>query len=364
MELKRTPQPQFDPTVKKVQERLNYIAGSWPRLVVDGKFGPVTERAVIAYQQSRGITPASGIVGDTTYNKLMGERYTIITTAKPNALIKAEPSPVGTDTIKLTYDIASRGADSLYTVYGIADDSENSVALIFKEWGAALNRQYEGLLRRLNKIPANKSMRVRNVMKHIEKCEKYLNEARRYGITTASRVFSSNLTKEEGIKYIKDVCKIISESSITKGLKFVTKSLDAVKRFLQPIIKVLNKIPGLKYWTVIEKIASGTKALFLFDFDKAFVAFVDGLRLLLEQLLIDFVVGTAIAVGGWVALVIALVIILVVLLIDYFLFNDDPDNSWLPTTHLTTQLKPAVNEAIIRYGEREMQKGVWGGSKI
>lgn len=350
MELKRTPHPQVDPMVKKVQERLNYIIGSWPHLEVDGKFGPMTERAVIAYQQSRGIIPASGIVRDSTYNKLMAERYTIITTAKTNALIKAETSPISADTIKRTYDIASTGVNSIYTVYGIADDSENNVALIFKEWGATLNKQKEGLLRRLDKIPAKKSMRVRNVMKHIEKCEKYLSEARRYGITTASRVFSNNLTKEEGIKYIKDICKIISESSLTKSIRFVTKSLDAVKRFLQPVLKVLNKIPGLEYWAVIEKIVSGTKALFQFDFDKAFVAFVDGLRLLLEQLLIDFVVGAAIAAGGWVALVIALVIIIVVLLIDYFLFNDDPNNSWLPTMHLTTQIKPAVNRVMTQFG--------------
>lgn len=345
--------------------------GLWPYLDVDGKYSTLAEQVALAAQQSSGPVLTTANHRNFYFERMPSERYSILTTAKPNSKIMAEMCPIDAGTIKRAYGIASTGVNSIYTVYGIADESEKGVAYIFKEWGKALDKIKKHLRKCFTRLPKNKSAYMAAIMQHIEKCEKYLNEARRYGISTAARVFSKNLTKEEGIKYIKDVCKIITESSLTKSIKLVSKSLEVVKKILRPIVKVLNKIPGLKYLEVFEKIFVGAKALFQYDFDKAFVSFVDGLRLLLEQLLIDFVVGAAIAAGGWVALVIALVVIIVVLLIDYFLFNDDPDNSWLPTTHLTTQLKPAINkaavqfnEAMVQYGEREFQKGVWGGPKI
>lgn len=358
MELKRTFPYQVDENVKKVQERLNYISGSWPHLEIDGKFGPITEKAVIAYQKSRGINPASGVVKDDTFNKLMKERYSIITSAKPDSKINSQPSKVDHDTLNQTYSIASYAIDTGYAV--------NDISRIFQTWAEALSKQEERIIRRLSRIPANKAMRARNILKHIKKCEEFFAEAVRYGIPTASRVFSKNLTKEDGIKYIKSLCTLISDSSLTKTVKAVSTTLNSIKNFLQPLLKYINKIPGLQYISVYEKIAKGTYALFHFEFDKAFVLYLDGLRLLLEQILVDFVVGAAIAAGGWVALVIALAIIIVVFLVNYFLFNDDSDNSWLPTTHLTTKVKPMINDFSVNFGEWESQKvqNGWLGSKI
>lgn len=366
MELKRTVPPIVDENVKKVQERLNYIRGSWPYLEIDGKFGPMTEKAVIAYQKSRKINPASGVVKDDTFNKLMNERYSIITSAKPETKIHAQPIQNNGDTIKQAYDVASFSVNQLYGIYGTVDESEKGMAFIFNEWTNSLAKQEERIIRRLNKIPANKPMRARNILKHIKKCEEFFAEANRYGISTATRVFSKNLTKEEGIKYIKSLADIISDSSVTKTVKAVSKTLGSVKEFLQPVFKFLNKIPGLQYLSVIEKIVQGTYALFHFDFDEAFVLYLDGLRLLLEQIIVDAVVAAAVAAGGWIALVIALAVIVVVFLVDYFLFNDDPENSWLPTTHLTTEVKPMINNFSTKLGEWEIQKiqNGWLGSKI
>lgn len=370
MPLKPDTQPELDKILGTAQEQ-QHIGGSWPYLGVDRKYSPLIEQVAQAAQQSSGPILTTPNHRSFYIERMPSERYSILTTAQPNSKICAEMCPINSDTLIQAYSIASTGVNNIYTVYGIADESEKGVAYIFKEWGKALNTQKKNLRKCFTRLPKNKSMRMAAIMQHIEKCEKYLNEVRRYGISTAARVFSKNLTKEEGIKHIKDICKIITDSTLSKSIKIVTKSLEVMKKILRPIMKVLNKIPGLKYLEVFEKIASGIRAFFQYDFDKAFVSFVDGLRLLLEQILIDYVVGAAIAAGGWVALVIALVVIIAVLLMDYFLFNDDPDNSWLPTTHLTTQLKPAMkkaavlfDETMIQYGEREFQKGVWGGPII
>ena len=142
--------------------------------------------------------------------------------------------------------------------------------------------------------------------------------------------------------------------------------MNGIRRILQPIVRILNKVPGLKYLSVYDKIVEGTYAIIRMDFDKAFVAYVDGLRLLVEQILIDAAVVTLVAAGGWVAFVIAIAVLALAFLVDYFLFNDDPNNSWLTTTNLTTKLKPAIEEGIYQYGRREMQRdreNLWRGPK-
>ena len=53
--------------VKEVQEML--ISQGYLEDVADGKFGPKTEKAVLAFQQDNGLD-ATGIVGEATYNAL------------------------------------------------------------------------------------------------------------------------------------------------------------------------------------------------------------------------------------------------------------------------------------------------------
>ena len=58
------------PSIKQMQERLNTL-GANPQLVNDGAFGPLTEAAVVAFQEQRGLN-ADGMVGVITWNELFG----------------------------------------------------------------------------------------------------------------------------------------------------------------------------------------------------------------------------------------------------------------------------------------------------
>ncbi|MCW7539000.1 TIGR02594 family protein [Aquabacterium sp. A7-Y] len=57
------------PEVTQLQLRLNSALASRPRLKADGRFGPRTEQAVIAFQRSKGLT-ADGKVGPRTWQAL------------------------------------------------------------------------------------------------------------------------------------------------------------------------------------------------------------------------------------------------------------------------------------------------------
>ena len=54
--------------VTYLQEILNKI--NYGPLVVDGKFGPATEEAVMKFQTDFQVDPIDGIVGPQTWNKL------------------------------------------------------------------------------------------------------------------------------------------------------------------------------------------------------------------------------------------------------------------------------------------------------
>lgn len=369
MELKRDPLLRVDENVKRVQMRLNNVCSNCPRLVVDGKFGPHTEKAVIEYQKSHHFNPpVLGVVDDATFVSLMNERYTLVTNASPNSKVDLDISSQRYGNIingtKKVYGNFSTGIGALQTVNGLVDPKEGGFAFIINEWDKAIKVQRDGLLKRLAKFPIKQARRARNVLREIQRCEKYFDELRRYGINAASKVFGNNLTKEQAIKFISDLGKTIGNHKLTKIFGTFSKVMNGIRRILQPILRILNKVPGLKYLSVYEKIVQGTIAMIRFDFDKAFVAYMDGLRLLAEQIIIDAVVVAAVIAGGWVALVIAIAVLAAAFLIDYFLFNDDPENSWLPTTHLTTKIKPAIEQGFNQFRKIEMpwkNENVWRG---
>ena len=331
-----------DQNVKAVQGMLNAALttnryrGKWNRLEVDGYYGAETEKAVKAFQYFHDPRIAqTGIVGDTTYKALLGTNP-VMSAASPKVhLTAAAPSSVKASAqvaskkgpVATAYYASSTVVKGASTVKSMVDPSEKRLAYIMSDWERVLTQQYEGLLRRVNKFPANKTMRTRTIMRQMERCKKFLAKANKYGIVSATTEFGSKLTKEDAIRTIKEMAGIIKESSLTKGVSAVSKALSKVKSFLKPILEVFDKVPGLKYLSVIEKFYKGTKAIIQGDYENAFAIFMDALRELIEQVLIDAAVVALVAAGGWIALVGAVIVIIIGFLVDYFLFSDNPGES-------------------------------------
>lgn len=226
----------------------------------------------------------------------------------------------------------------MYKADSLTNTNEKHLAYIFTEWQKKLMEQHDGLLRRLKKIPPKAQSRVRNLVHQLEGCEKFVKRARSYGISVAVKEASGELTKASVTEFIRNTAKIIETSPLTKGISAVINTLSGIRKIIKPVIDFLNKIPGLKYLGAIEKLVKGTWSMIHGEFEKAFGLFLDALRELAEQVLIDAAVVALVAMGGWVALVGAAVVVVAAMVIDYVFFSDNPGDSLLDKhTSLKTQ---------------------------
>lgn len=318
--------------VLQMQLKLNAVRynvhGTWPYLNPDGIMGPQTQKAIAGFKVYRNI-PST----DNNWLLKLDQDYSRVPMLRsaPPLMVKgvdpmAQQMTSGQSAISKTYGVVSDSVKAIYKTESLVSSDEKGLAYVFGKWEEILTQQYEGLLRRLNKFP-NRSMRVRTVMRQMERCRKFLEKARRYGIVSATKEFGDKLTKDEAIRTIKELARIISESPLTKGIAALNKILSKVKNIIAPVLKVLNKIPGLKYLSVIEKIVKATKAIIKGNCEQAFTLYMDASRELVEQFLVDAAIGALVAFGGWVALVAALILIIAVFLVDYFFFSDNPGNS-------------------------------------
>lgn len=104
--------PQFDPFVQEVQRKLNAVRvsthGNWEHLNDDGKYGPKTSAAVKAFQVFKKITPASGILSNTTCQYLdeLYRKIPILTSAKSHSYSK-DTSRTIKDNVSIGIDVAS-----------------------------------------------------------------------------------------------------------------------------------------------------------------------------------------------------------------------------------------------------------------
>lgn len=321
-----TANPPKDTYVEFVQRQMNNIRRSLlhnlPEVAENGLYDDKMAKAVKAFQQSCNIG-VDGKFGPQTRMCLvqkMRESSHLATTAQIS-------HPGQSLLMDGTYTVGSNTLKEVYKVDNYVNPSEKGLAYILKEWEKVLSEQYQGLMRRLNRFPAKKAMRLRNVMHQMDRCQKFLNKASQYGIVSATKEFGEKLTKDEAIRCIKELGALMENSSLTKGLSAVNRLLSKVKNIINPMLKILNKIPGLKYYSVVEKIVKATKTMIQGDYANAFALYMDGLRELIEQLLIGAAIAALVAIGGWAALTVAVVLVILALIVDYFFFSDNPGES-------------------------------------
>ena len=317
-----TSNPPYDPYVEFIQKQLNQLRKtlmhSLPEIKpVDGKYGKQTKTTVGVFQYLCGIR-IDGIWGDQCRMALAQK-------------IREQPGKrdmmVFRDVATASYRLTTNASNTLYNIDSVVNPNEKRLALIFEEWSKAITHQQDALDRRIKNFSGTKKMRARNVEKKLEKCQEFIDNAKRYGINTAAAKMGTDSTKENALKYIQEIGDTISKSPLTKTLRAATKSFEKVKNVLTPVIQFLNKIPGLKYASVIEKLVKGGWAMLHCDFEGAFKIFLNALRELLEQIIIDAAVVALIAAGGWACLVLAIVVVIGAALLDYFIFSDNPGDS-------------------------------------
>lgn len=321
--------------VAQVQRMLNCVRvnfhHSWDCLNEDGIYGRQSAVVVRQFQIYCGISSqmtANGpVLGDTTIAAIRDCYRQIPVIRQGNA---------GQITNKKTVfgQIYNPAAAVVSTASNVSGAYAPFEALSKLE--GLISQQADNLRRRISKIPKNP--RARNLEKAVAKSKEFLSKAKKYGVNVSVTEVYGKLTKTDVVKYLSDAADMISSSKVLDVLKKSRKLISGITNALKPLYNFLNKIPGLKYLGAAEKIIRGTVALFRCEFETAFKYFLDGIREIVESILVDAAVVALIAAGGWLALLVAILLIVVVMIIDYFFFSDNSGESLVDKyTPLRTQ---------------------------
>ena len=125
------------PEVKTLQTELNRQSVSSPNLNTDGVFGPLTRKAVVAFQKQAGLTP-DGIVGPLTRAALgMPEPGTTFTHAITLHFRSLTLTSVPFNTILSS-------AQAVYAQFGIRVDFGSGLSLALSEEDADRFKQIDG----------------------------------------------------------------------------------------------------------------------------------------------------------------------------------------------------------------------------
>jgi len=334
-----------DSTVVEVQRMLNVIRTkynmSWPYLNDDGIYGHNTASVVLEFQKKHGLSSVMSkdgpILGDTTityirecFARPILHQHKDSTETQINKKKVKQKNTFDNiySPISATVGSAAKISDAYTPVEAMTNLLKNIEKLILQ--------QADNFRNRIGKLPS--VTRQRHLLKALEKSREFIAKAQKYGVNEAAVITYGSLTKDDVIKYFKEAADAISNSKVTAAFKKASAIFTKIKNALKPLYDFFNKIPGLKYLGAIEKIIRGIISLFQLEFEKSFSYFLDGIRDVVESVLVDLAVAALIALGGWLAIVMAIVLVVVVMVIDYFFFSDNSGDSLVDKyTPLSTQ---------------------------
>lgn len=327
-------------TVKNVQKLLNKIRinlpndkknhhaiAAWKYLDEDGLFGRETRNAIEAFQRAFFESNSSykelglqnfysrsstyGIIDDQTYQAIVEVEKWCTTKksilANKSTLSAKRKIELGTSIILNIKEIEGCAQEILQ----ILDKSKYFVLQI-------LDMRFKGA----------KSAIIKEVNNSIK-------SLKQLGISHSKMI---ELQEASYAKDIRDCLKLISNSTDSKWaktLRITASSIKAILKPFQPLIKLLNKIPGVQYTLVFEKMVSGTIAFFLYDdVDKMWGDYFDAVRLLFEQLVVDSLIPFG--------LIPAIVASIIFAIIEYFYFSENSGDTLVDkhsplTTHNYTK---------------------------
>ena len=334
-----------DGRVKVIQCLLNsalgtdLFRGKWNQLQVDGYFGPETEKAVRSFQYfSNPRIDHTGIVDDVTFQAL--HRFigppspavppkVFLPGAAPSVVMKAGAVPVSgvvpaRGIRPQVCDIRAKLAGVQYTTDAQADPGEKVLAFLLQQWETTLSRQYSGLLGRMQRIPFGASMRTRSIIQQMERCRSFLFLTRRLGIIRVSNWWKRAFPKGQALRVMEDMGAIIRESRLTKTLSADSRILPEIRRILQPVLTALDSVPGLDLSLTRELICKATRALVMGDDERAFSLYMEGIRVLLEKILMITTLTVMGTTESWYALIMAVIVMVCAILLEHFLFSEYP----------------------------------------
>lgn len=303
---------------KEPISHLSHVPSGWSIIKEDGYYGDLTELAVKNFQRFFKITE-NGIVGDTTYDYLVRiQRY------NHNA----------------RYQVCNPQKQTVASASASAIKNTNSLTDVFFNIFETLKKQ-ETSLEKVSELYEYTSYNVKLGLQKrralFNKAMEFLKDAGINGIGSAVNSNSGNINRRDLLRYLEDAMVQIKDARLP-NIKF-----SAIQKAIEPIAKILNKIPGLKWIGVVEKLLKAAKRLFLDkDSEGALQLFSNAIREALETIAVDLAVAALVASGLG---LLAIVLVVVLFIIDYFFFSDNPGDS-LVDKYTPLKTRNVLNEEV------------------
>lgn len=233
MYFKASNYPKYNSTIQTLQIKLNVIKrnihGNWVQLETDGLFGSKTKEAVKNFQIYRGITPASGEIGETTI-KYINEAYNHIFISKEchnhfNTTVNSSITNIWDISTQFTGKISE-------TLKSISDNAIKQIKHYKSQ--KVTGNEIELLMRSIFQRPDIENMRnliKKNVYEYFEKIAKSNTNVINY---------KKNKQTYRKLEQIKNAQKQLSKGFNAQTLSNIEKKV--AQELLEKIISELNSV--------------------------------------------------------------------------------------------------------------------------
>jgi peptidoglycan hydrolase-like protein with peptidoglycan-binding domain len=364
MYLEATSQPKYNSTVYEIQQKLNAIRikvhGNWSAITPDGLFGQKTKQAVIAFQMYRGITPASGIIGDTTI-RYINEVYNTNSQLKRTSQVQKVGGTI-TEFVSELANVLKDISELVEKQIKIFKSQKVTSKDIDRILRYAFNRpdvnkmrdKFEKMmLTELNKIAKsnnNLALSKKNAVK-LREISAAKSQIGKGMLNAQSRsAVEKKLAEQLMDKVIKELESANFKEKITNALKYKGK-VTTSGNIVLTVVMLIPLIGDL--WELLIASCNGTLT------EDLVKKVISNIVSLIEGVLIGIAVAAAVvAIGlvGWVAVLVVLIVSIIVGIILEVIFPDH--SNWIAEkiiqacTKISTEFNTLINSSVFQEAAR------------
>lgn len=330
-------------SVALFQRKLNRIMSSEQPLEVDNRMGPKTKEMVVKFQRKYDLTP-DGIIGKNTIATIFDK--------DPWNGKKIEEDPtqymihwgeIVLDTVEEMYSTSGCNKSLLFIckLFGLPNEPKNAFRKLAEQAKKDINKIKQTVVKMQDKIKQyDKAISKSNsIQKEKLKLQRKSVYQKRVLYESSQRVKGFSISHNSKSKQLNiyskkyTIYKSIFNGKTIEGLPKILNGCQKVIGWLRSLGNFMNKIPGLKWGSVVAKLAQGYYELFQGNFKNAFEKFCSSIYGILENAFFDWLyisIGAAVAAAVTSSLLVTIIVLAIIFAITIiYFFIGDKIEEWI-----------------------------------